>query len=71
MAPAAAKTGMWQTMLTSPHTMPAVINAGGTMMSALGNSKAQEEMWNRQQQLTDEERERYNRNVGALMPRRG
>lgn len=74
LAPAAAKAGMWETMLTSPHTMPAVINAGGTMLSSLGNAKAQEEMWNRQQQMTDEERARYSRNIGSTVnfqPRRG
>ena len=70
VAPTASPT-MLQSFMANKYTPPALIQAGSAMLSSMGNAKGQQAIYDRQQQERDEERARYNRNIGTALPRRG
>lgn len=56
---------------SSPYTGPAMVMAGGQVMSAVGQGIQQNSMLNRQEELRQEELARYNRNMnvsGIVLP---
>ena len=71
MAPAAAGgaapagSGFLAQMAASPYTAPALIQAGGQVVSAVGSGLAQKAEQERQERLAEEEEARRNYNIGT------
>ena len=57
--------------LANKYVAPALIQAGTGMLSSLAAGKAQQAMYDRQQDEKDAELERYNRNIGTRIRRGG
>ncbi|WP_299312297.1 hypothetical protein [uncultured Halomonas sp.] len=51
----------------SPYTVPMAMQMGGNMLSGVAEQRAMREQMDREEQMSEEERERYNRNVGTRL----
>ena len=67
----AGEGGMLTKFLANKYVAPALIQAGTGMLSSLAAGKAQQAMYDRQQDEKDAELERYNRNIGTRIRRGG
>jgi len=70
MPPApAAPVGMWDKMISSPYTAPALISGamqvGGAVIAGAGQKKAQEDQQAYERQMLQDQIDRRNANVGA------
>ncbi len=59
--------GLVGKLLSSPYAAPALIQAGSQIVSGIGQGKMIEAQNERQDRLAEEERQRYNTNVGARL----
>lgn len=62
-----ASTGFLAKIAASPYTAPALIQAGSGMLGSMAQAKQLDEAQKRQERLSDEERKRYNTNVGTRL----
>ena len=66
VAPQAAP-GLLAKIAESPYTAPALIQGTGMIFQSLAQGRQLDEAQKRQERLTDEERKRYNTNVGTRL----
>lgn len=58
---------LMNSVATSPYAAPAMISGASGMMQGIYAARARDEEYRRQQQLMDDDRARYNRNIGTRL----